>query len=151
MDTILIFGCNCQKWLIFHFLYRLTLLNFDLNGPAELPAGKGSTRKRGRPAGKRGPFGGRARPVGVARRWIKALPAGRRQHGAAAGEIRGRPVGVARRWDKGLPAGRLQQGSAPDGRKGESDVDALVFPPHASTPLSELMHEYPFLHPMHHF
>ena len=63
----------------------------------------------------------------------------------------GRPVGVARRWIKALPAGRRQHGPAPSGIKGESDVDALVFPPHASTPLSELMHEYPFLHPMHHF
>ena len=29
------------------------------------------------------------RPVGVVRRWIKALPAGRRQHGPAPGGIRG--------------------------------------------------------------
>ena len=189
-------------------MYRLTLLNFDLNGAAELPTGRGPTGKRGRPAGKRGPSGGRARPVGVVRRWIKALPAGRRQHGPAAGRIRGallawsngglrgcrrgganmgwrragvgapcwrdptvdqgfaggaaptwagagrdlrRPVGVARRWGKGLPAGRRQHGPAAGVIKGESDVDALVFPPHASTPLSELMHEYPFFHPMHHF
>ena len=63
----------------------------------------------------------------------------------------GRPVGVVRRWIKALPAGWRQHGQAPGGIKGESDVDALVFPPHASTPLSELMHEYPFFHPMHHF
>ena len=108
----------------------------------------------------------------MVRRWIKALPAGRRQHGPAPGGIRGAllawpavdqgfvggaaptwaggerdsgfPVGVARRWDKGLPAGRRQHGQAPGGVKGESDVDAFVFPPHSSTPLSELMHEYRF-------
>ena len=108
----------------------------------------------------------------MARRWGQGLPAGRRQHGQAPGGIRGAllawpavdqgfvggaaptwaggerdsgfPVGVARRWDKGLPAGRRQHGQAPGGVKGESDVDAFVFPPHASTPLSELMHEYRF-------
>ena len=110
--------------------------------------------------GRARPVGGgwdSRRPVGVARRWIKALPAGWRQHGPASGGIRGagrdsgRPVGVVRQWIKALPAGRRQHGPAPGVIKGESDVDALVFPPHASTPLSELMHEYPFFHPMYHF
>ena len=70
---------------------------------------------------------------------------------AGAERDSGFPVGVSRRWIKALSAGRRQHGSAASEIKGESDVDALVFPPHASTPLSELMHEYPFLHPMHHF
>ena len=133
MDTILVFGCNCQKWLIFRFFYRLSLLNFDLNGAAEPLAVRGPTGKRGRPAGKRGPFGGRARPVGVARRWTKALLAGWRQHGPAvdqgfaggaaptwvgAGRDSGCPVGVARRWIKALPAGRRQHGPAPGGIRG---------------------------------
>ena len=115
MDTILIFGCNCWKGLIFHFLYRLSLLNFDLNGAAELPAVRGLRGRgagppgrgagppgrgagppgRGGPSGtgqarrEEGSFGRRARPVGVARRWDKALSAGRRQHGLAASGIRG--------------------------------------------------------------
>ena len=118
MDIILVFGWNCWKWLIFHFLYRLSLLNFDLNGAAELPAGRGPTGEEGQARREEGPFGGKStpcwrgptvdqgvaggaaptwaggerdsrRPVGVARRWIKALPAGRRQHGLAASGIRG--------------------------------------------------------------
>ena len=192
----------------FSLLHRLSLLNFDLNGATELPAGRGPTGKRGWPAGKRGtleeehallawPGGGlrlcrrgganmglrragfgapcwrvptvdqgfaggmaptwagagwdSGRPVGVARRWIKALPAGRRQHGPAPSGIRGALLAWPDGGTKALPAGRRQHGPAASGRKEESDVDALVFPPHALTPLSELMHEYPFLHPMHHF
>ena len=101
MDIILIFGCNCRKGLIFHFLYRLSLLNFDLNGAAELPAVRGLRGRGAGPPGRGGPsgtgqarreegsFGRRARPVGMVRRWDKGLPTGRRQHGPAASGIRG--------------------------------------------------------------
>ena len=57
----------------FSLLYQLSLLNFDLNGTAPTWAGAGRDSRR---------------PVGVARRWDKALPAGRRQHGRQAGGIR---------------------------------------------------------------
>ena len=172
MDTILIFGLNCRKGLIFLFLCRLSLLNFDLNGAAEPPAGRGPTGKRGRPAGKRGPSGEEhallAWPDGgirlcrrgganMGRRWVgfgapcwrgptlnQGFAGGPAPTWAGGERESGFPVGVARRWIKALSAGRRQQGSAAGEIKGESDVDALVFPPHASTPLSELMHEYRF-------
>ena len=109
-----------------------------LRGRGEGPPGRGALRGKSTPCW-RGPavdqgFVGGAAPTGVGGGWDS-----------------GRPVGVARRWTKALPAGRRQHGPAASEIKGESDVDALVFPPHTSTPLSELMHEYPFLHPMHHF
>ena len=42
----------------------------------------------------------------------------------------------------GAPAGRVQM---------KSDAWSLVFLPHASTPVSKLMHEHPFFCSMHHF
>lgn len=48
----------------FSLLYRLSLLNFDLNGAAERPTGRDPTGKRGRPPGRGGPSG----EEGLARR-----------------------------------------------------------------------------------
>ncbi len=69
--------------------------------------------------------------VGVARRWSKGLPGGRRQHGRpragkkaptgkAARRVDGAGVGVARRWNKGLPGGRRQHGRPRAGKRRRS-------------------------------
>ena len=146
MDTILIFGLNCRKGLIFLFLCRLSLLNFDLNGAAEPPAGRGPTGKRGRPAGKRGPSGeehallawpdggirlcrrgganmGRRRAGFGVPCWRgpavdQGFVGGAAPTGVGGERDSGRPVGVARRWIKALPAGRRQHGPAPSGIRG---------------------------------
>lgn len=149
MDIILVFGCNCRKGLIFRFLCPCSLLNFDSNrvgrAASRGPSGTGQARR------EEGTLRGKSTPCWRGPTVDQGFAGGTAPTGAGAEWDSGRPVGVVRRWIKALPAGRRQHGPAPGGIKGESDVDALVFPPHASTPLSELMHEYTFFHPMHHF